>query len=421
MYNYIMKNQYTLFNLKNRYRYSLKQLVEFENTTEVKDQKSRTSHILLTGFIFYCIFATFLTSDNYDHGKVTNISIALFLFHIGLFLWRAHRHTMLCILASFGVCTILFFHFIMEVDWTIGMDAYWLFILILPFFTNYIAGVVYGSISALSGLILSIVLFDTPVIGYLQPYGQNMVDWFPIIYVVVMIAAAIMEYELTSYQIEKKNSDEKIAFYQGERNKRLREQLSIYESNELTIRKYKHDIRHFNRVLSGFIDNKEYEKASKYLHEIDSMLEDVTVVSFCDNKVVNELLTIYAARCQKLGFKMRAKACVPEHFAMTEIELTSLLANALENALESQDKAPREKRFISVDINYDGRKLRLQTKNYCPEKLTFNSDGMPVSTKIVQSGIGTQQIRSIAQKYSGIASFNLEGDVFVVKAVMTCL
>ena len=151
------------------------------------------------------------------------------------------------------------------------------------------------------------------------------------------------------------------------------------------------------------------------------MLEQVTTVSFCDNKVVNELLTIYAARCQKLGFKLRAKAAVPERFAMEEVELTSLLANALENALESQDKAPKEKRFISVDINYDGRTLRLQTKNYCPEKITFNDEGMPISTKIVQSGIGTQQIRAIAQKYSGIASFKLEGDVFVVKAVMTCL
>ena len=248
-----------------------------------------------------------------------------------------------------------------------------------------------------------------------------MVDWFPIIYVVVMIAAAIMEYELTSYQIEKKISDEKIAYYQNERTKRLREQLSIYESNELTIRKYRHDIRHHNRVLSSFINNGEYEKAAEYLREFDSMLEQVTTVSFCDNKIVNELLTIYASRCQKLGFKLRAKASVPERFAMEETELTSLLANALENALDSQDKAPKEKRFISVDISYDGRKLRLLTKNYCPEKITFNSEGLPASTKLVQSGIGTQQIRSIAQKYSGIASFTLEGDVFVVKAVMTCL
>ncbi|WP_029232333.1 sensor histidine kinase [Butyrivibrio sp. VCB2006] len=416
-----MNIKFSLFDLNKRFRYSLKQLVEFENSSDVKRQKCKTSIILLTGFIFYSLVATFFTSDSYMHGKVTNISLALFMVCICFLLKKAHRHTMISIYASFGMCTILFFHLIMEVDWTIGMDAFWLFILIMPFITNYLAGVVYGSISALSGLLLSILLFDTDLRGYLQPYGQNMVDWFPVIYVVVMIAAAITEYELTSYQIEKKISDEKISFFQRERTSRLREQLSIYESNELTIRKYKHDIRHFNRVLSGLLNDGEYEKAKHYLKEFDSMLEQVTTVSFCDNKIVNELLTIYTSRCNKLGFKLRAKASVPELFPMEEIELTSLLANALENALESQQKAPADKRYISVDISYDGRKLRLQTKNYCPEKIKFNKEGLPISTKAIQSGIGTHQIKSIATKYNGVASFSMDGEMFIVKAVMTCL
>jgi hypothetical protein len=46
---------------------------------------------------------------------------------------------------------------------------------------------------------------------------------------------------------------------------------------------------------------------------------------------------------------------------------------------------------------------------------------MPNSTKVIQSGIGTQQIRSIAEKYSGVASFSKENDTFIVKAIMTCI
>ena len=137
-------------------------------------------------------------------------------------------------------------------------------------------------------------------------------------------------------------------------------------------------------------------------------------------QIVNELLTIYTSRCQKMGFKLRAKAVLPERFPMEEIELTSLLANTLENALEAQEKVPEDKRFIQLELTYDGRKLKLQSKNYCPEKLTFNEDGMPISTKAIKSGIGTKQIRSISQKYSGFASFTQEGDVFIVKAAMTC-
>ncbi len=415
-----MNIKYSLFDFF-KLRYSLKQLVQFENTDDVRKQKSRATVILLSGFIIYSLIATFISSDSYMHGKVTNISIALFFLVMMIINKITGNHTNLCILGSFGLNTIMFFHFITEVDWSIGMDAFWLFILITPFVTNYISGVVYGSISALSGLILSIVLFDTPLINYLQPYGQNMVDWFPIIYFVVMIAAAIMEYELTTYQIDKKISDDKIAYYQKERTQRLREQLAIYESNELTIRKYKHDIRHFNRVLSGFIDAKEYDRASEYLKEFDTMLEQVTVVSFCDNKIVNELLTIYASRCQKLGFKMRAKAIIPERFPMEEIELTSLVANALENALEAQENVPKERRFIQFELTYDGKKLKLLTRNTCLHTVYFNDQGMPNSTKVIQSGIGTQQIRSIAEKYSGVASFSKENDTFIVKAIMTCI
>ena len=413
--------KFSLIDFRKKYRFNLLQLLQFENTADVKNQKCRTTIILLSGFILYCVIATFLTSKTYMHGKVTNISIALFFACLCFLIQKTKRHTYLCILGSFGTCAILFFHFIMEVDWTIGMDAYWLFILILPFITNYLGGVIYGSISALNGLFLSLLLFDTPFIHYLQPYGQNMIDWFPIIYVVVMFAASIMEYELTSYQIDKKIADEKLALYQQERTKRLSEQLAIYESNEMTIRKYKHDIRHFNRVLAGFIQNKEYAKASEYLHEFDSMLEQVTVVSFCENRIVNELLTIYASRCQKLGFKLRAKANIPEQIPIEAPELTSIVANALENALESQLKVETDKRFIQMDISYDGKKLKMLTKNTCMDEPDFNEAGLPVSTKEIQSGIGTQQIKDIAKKYNGVASFSSENNIFTVKAVMTCM
>lgn len=402
-------------------RYGVKDLVEFERSESVKRQKSRTAAILLTGFIVYSILATFLSSESYRHGKVTNLSLALF-FLVLIILNRLTRdHTNLCIMGAFGACTILFFHMITEVDWTIGMDAFWLYILILPFLTDFLAGVIYGSIGALSGLILSLLLFDTPMKSYLQPYGSDMTNWFPIAYIVVMLTAAIIEYELTTYQIDNKISDEKIHYLLTERAKRLQEQLSVYESNELTIRKYKHDIRHFNRVLAGFINDGEYDKAKEYLTEFDSLLENVTAVSFCDNKIVNELLTIYAARCQKKGFKLRAKANVPEQFPMEQVELTSLVANALENALEAQEKVDGEKRFIQIEIIYDGRRLKLMTKNPCGNDVHFRATGLPESTKAIRSGIGTSQIKRIAAKYGGAASFEIEDGMFVLKAVMTCM
>lgn len=408
--------------LRRRFRYNLKQLAAFETDPAVIQQKSRISMILLLGFIVYALVTIYpCIRTGYYHGVVTNLAIvALFLFamvHLKLF----KNHTSTTIMTTFMLNLILFFHFIMEVDWTIGMDAFWLFILIAPFITDYLAGAIYGTIAASSGLILSYLCFHTSMLNYLQPYGSNMVQWFMVIYLVTMMAAAVISYELTAYQIDKKVSDEKIAYYQSERTVRLKKLLSVYESNEQTIRKYKHDIRHFNRVLAGFIQNKEYDKAASYLQEFDSMLEGVTAVSFCDNAIVNELLTIYASRCQKLGFKPRIRAVVPERFAIEETDLTSLVANALENAVEAQSHLDQDKRALQVEIAYDGRKLKLMTKNPSPGEVAFKENGLPISTRPVQSGVGTAQIKAIAEKYGGVASFKLENGSFVVKAVLTCI
>lgn len=403
-------------------RYNTSQLIAFENDPEVTEQKCRTTSILFVGFIIYSIIATIpALMTGYNHTIVTNVFVQLFLLINLILIKVTKKHNYIAIYASFGLCLILFLSFITETDWTIGMDAYWLFVLILPFVTNYLAGVVYGGISALSGFFLSVILFYTDLIGYLQPYGRNMVQWFPIIYLVAMFTAYTIEYELTAYQIDKKISDEKLAYFQNERAKRLKEQLAIYQSNDLVIRKYKHDLRHYNRVLASLINEKEYDTASDYLQEFDSKLEQVTAVSFCDNQIVNALITIYAARCQKMGFKLRVKAQVPERFAMEVTDLTSLVANALENAVEAQERVAPDKRQVKFDINYDGKKLKLMTQNPVGVVTSFSENGLPVSTREIQSGIGTQQIKDIAEKYSGAASFIQEEGNFTLKAVMTCL
>ena len=74
MYNHGMDIKFPKPKLNTKLRYGIKELVEFENSESVKQQKSRTAVILLTGFIVYSILATFLSSDQYRHGKVTTLA-----------------------------------------------------------------------------------------------------------------------------------------------------------------------------------------------------------------------------------------------------------------------------------------------------------------------------------------------------------
>ncbi len=154
--------------LRLKFRYSIKELISYETYEEVVKQKSHTVVILMIGFALYSAVTIFsCISRHYYHGVVTNISLTVLFVLIILHLKVYKSHVLTTIVGTFGICLILFFHFIMEVDMTIGMDAFWLFILITPFVTDYVAGVIYGSAAALWGLILSFVCFRTPVREYL--------------------------------------------------------------------------------------------------------------------------------------------------------------------------------------------------------------------------------------------------------------
>ncbi|WP_192932821.1 GHKL domain-containing protein [Lachnobacterium bovis] len=61
---------------------------------------------------------------------------------------------------------------------------------------------------------------------------------------------------------------------------------------------------------------------------------------------------------------IKVKAIVPENIAIDAIDLTSIIANAIENADEAVRRVEEEKRSIRVTLVYDAGKLKLEVKKH---------------------------------------------------------
>ncbi|WP_029067090.1 hypothetical protein [Lachnobacterium bovis] len=51
----------------------------------------------------------------------------------------------------------------MERHMDFGMDAYWLWIIIIPFVANFSGGIFYGNLASLGGWILAVIFMWSPV------------------------------------------------------------------------------------------------------------------------------------------------------------------------------------------------------------------------------------------------------------------
>lgn len=409
------------FHIKNIIPYSISQLKEVEQYPTVKCRKNHSLTIVLHFLmIVSIILLVYLGLHHYSHGVMIN----LFLLAVALLLEILHYKFKSTILISTvgSICLIIVFctSFLTDTNPEIGMDAYWLWLLMFPFLVNYFAGIVYGSCLMIIGFICSVIMMWSPLRSRFYYYGTDMLTYFPIIYLCMMVVAALVQYEITTYQIQIRIDEEHRKKAEENKISSLREQIEVYEENATTLKKCQHDMRHHNRILLTFLKNKELSEAEKYIGQIEENLEYITATQYCENHIINGILMIYAAKSEKKHICFRVKTCVPDKLIIKESELAALLSNVLENAVESCEKVKDGQLQIYININYQEGHLSITVKNSCGVSTEFSEDGLPVSTKEHSSGIGTKSILDIAEKYDGYALFEESKSQFITQIKLNC-
>lgn len=110
------------------------------------------------------------------------------------------------------------------------------------------------------------------------------------------------------------------------------------------------------------------------------------------------------------------RAAVPENVHVADVDLFSVLSNALDNAIVAASAAPQGKRFVDLDLRYEDGQLLLLVSNTFdrPPRMV---DGMPV-TQHAGHGFGTKSIKLAVERMNGNCQFRIHGGRFELRAVM---
>lgn len=184
------------------------------------------------------------------------------------------------------------------------------------------------------------------------------------------------------------------------------------ESEQL-VRMLRHDMRHFLSTLAVCLESGDSEKALELVRGYLNYADQVQLKKYCENDMLNYVLTDFADRCDKNAVELRLTVEL-EQVTVDEITLCVVLANALDNALVHQPE--QGARYVRVMLkNMDGR-LLISVKNPVEQPPRF-VDGIPITTR-EHHGYGVQSIRYITQKLGGNCQFSVMGGNFVVRVVL---
>ncbi len=178
----------------------------------------------------------------------------------------------------------------------------------------------------------------------------------------------------------------------------------------------RHDMRHLLLNISTFIDNNELDKAQAYINEIIVTTDKTSMHKYCKNEIVNMILSSHESDFSGLGIDFKYSIQIPETLPFSDVDITSILSNAIENAIQAVTQLPEEKRTIKLDMYVNDGKLLISLKNPFAQKPKM-IDGIPQASR-QGHGIGTQSIRYVVEKLKGNCQFSLTDTMFILQIVL---
>lgn len=257
-------------------------------------------------------------------------------------------------------------------------------------------------------------LFDYTVAIYSSLWADNhqlTVEFLPFFLCIghlLFCAVYYREYELRS-EAEHKEHILRITAEQQTK------EVETIRRSEAEIRHLRHDLLLFLNSLSSCIEQSDNETARKLICSFSEQAKASSVTCYCGNDTLNYVLSDYAAQCREKGVRFQPVIELAE-LAMDEILFSSILANALDNALNAQGELAPDKRIIRLMLKSSGGKTLLCVKNSYHTPPLFRDD-LPVASRNGH-GCGVQSIRYITEKLGGNCQFALEEGWFVLRVVV---
>ena len=231
-------------------------------------------------------------------------------------------------------------------------------------------------------------------------------------FLLIVIVAFIINNQLEAMEYKKEYELSQI---------RLTRQIEHYNelySAEQKIRRTGHDLKNNLSTISGLINSRHLSDAQEFIEKIQS---GITISERVINTGIPAIDAILCAKIDEAAEKnidVKYNMFLKEELCAEQFDIVTILANALDNAIEAVAKSENINTDINVKIVGTGGYLSILVENHTSAIVENHFE----TTKIDKTnhGFGMKQMRDVAEKYDGSfsADFDPETRKFSLKVLL---
>lgn len=195
----------------------------------------------------------------------------------------------------------------------------------------------------------------------------------------------------------------------------------FYDEINVTYRKmqeWRHDYHNHIQVIKATLNFRQYDETLDYLDRLEKDLVSIDTVLKTGNIMVDAILNSKLSLMQERKIAVDATASLPDNLIISETDLSVLIGNLLDNAMEACMKiSDEQERFIRIYIDVVKKQLYISVVNSTAKSQKKTPAGF-LTSKQGLHGLGLPRIDSIVAKYNGYLNRQMETGVFATEIML---
>ncbi len=255
---------------------------------------------------------------------------------------------------------------------------------------------------------------------YLLEGGENRVLYDVLIVLfcavsIISIVVVIVLYQDIKAKQEENRQAESLAIQIGNIRRHIGQVEDLYQG----IRGVRHDMTNHILTLERLYEENRVKEAIAYGTELKTTLAGMSGEMASGNAVTDVILQEQKREAEKLQISFRSAFYYPKDTAINAFDISVILNNALQNAIEyaQQSKTP----YLSIRSYHRNNAYMLEVCNSFDGELQWDTEsGLPVTSKEKADGhgYGLLNIRRVARKYSGDIAIDVKDGEFCLSVML---
>lgn len=195
------------------------------------------------------------------------------------------------------------------------------------------------------------------------------------------------------------------------------DQAELLKDSEKKLGTLRHDMRHYFSNISALLQKGETEEALRFLDAFDQVAEGTKLSNYCENVTMNIILSYYIEKAERAGIRVETNLDIPEKLPVDTIALSTVFANAIENAVAACERIPegRERRIELTCFSWP--RFVLEIANTYEGSVSFGPDGLPLSDR-PGHGIGIRSIAAFARENGAVCDCQAGNGLFRLRILI---